>query len=483
MAISITPSSDYKKRELAATTKIKSTLTSLRSAKENENWTFDIGYTSALDFDIEEITGLKPPENWLEQAKAQNMQARALLRAGQRPVFLEQCVASAAQFNWADKNAVTPVKDQGPCGSCWAFGTHGAFEGSYAILNKNLINTSEQDTLDCSGAGSCGGGWWAFQYLIDTGSADESEYAYVAKKGGCRADVKHPYKAVTWGYVNSTVAIPSVAELKAALCEYGPLAIAVNVTPAFQAYTGGVFNEKNPGNVNHAITLIGWDDAKKAWRIKNSWGTAWGESGYMWIAYDSNKVGYGAAWVQAEVAPVCQDGPTLMAYQEFFFVDTKQFNANANVTSVSFNLPKEMLVSFVADASATIVKGSAPQMFTTGLYTAETPNTMFTGSLRRGSFTAANQYVPVHSSFAMKLPAGTHTVYWKIWLNGYTLQLDSGTLTILAVPCSMGGKIQVGGGLQAEVAGTVTAKEEIVTIRDQARPDLMITMDRPAGTQ
>jgi cathepsin L len=481
MARLITPSQDYGKREMAAPNKIKTSLNSLRSEKEKQNWTFEVGYTTALDFGLEEITGMRPPDNWLAGAKAQNVKAMATMKPGQKPMFLGQCVAGAAKFNWLDYNGVTPVKDQGNCGSCWAFGTHGAFEGSYAILNQALINSSEQDTLDCSGAGSCGGGWWAFQYLIDTGSADEADYAYTAVQGSCKSGVNRPYKATAWGYVDSTVEIPSVAAIKQALCEYGPLAIAVRATAAFQAYTSGVFNEKDPGDINHAITLIGWDDAKQAWRIKNSWGTGWGESGYMWIAYDSNKVGYAAAWVQAEVGQVCADGPSLLAYDEFYFIDNKKFTSNSNVTSVTFNLPKQMIVSVVADATGWVAQGGAVQNFTTGVYTGAAPNTVFTASYRRGTFTTANQHVPVHSSFAMKLPAGTHTFYWKVWLNGYTLQLDSGTLTVLAVPCSMGGKLQVGMGALSGKAGVVTAQEEIITTKDQENPDEFVTIDRPPG--
>jgi hypothetical protein len=99
MSISITPSQDYNKRELAASNKIKSVLKNLRSEKEKGEWTFEVGYTTGLDFNIEEITGLKPPENWLETAKQQNIQAEALMKAGQKPMFLGQCSAGAAQFN------------------------------------------------------------------------------------------------------------------------------------------------------------------------------------------------------------------------------------------------------------------------------------------------------------------------------------------------------------------------------------------------
>ena len=481
MAASITPSQDYDKRELAASSKIKGSLETLRSRKEERGWTFEPGYTTAMDFTIKQITGLTPPDDWLEQAVEQDGIAMAAMKAEQKPIFLKQCAAGAAKFDWSDHNAVTPVRDQGACGSCWAFGTHGAYEGSYAILNGVLLDTAEQDTLDCSGAGSCAGGWWAYQYLIDTGSANESDYPYVASKGSCKPDVDRPHQAITWGYVDSSKEIPSVADLKLALCEHGPLAIAVRVTSAFQAYTSGVFNETAAGKVNHAVTLTGWDDVKQAWRIKNSWGVGWGEAGFMWIAYNSNKIGYGASWVQAEVAPVSEECPTLLAHEEFYFVDNKEFSTHSNVASVTFNLPKEMYVSFVADSSAAIEEGTAPQQFKTGLHDGEAANTMWTASYRVGSLQSSNQHVPVHTSFALQLPAGTHTIYWKIWLSGYTIKLDSGTLTALAVPCSMGGKLKVGAVSEVQSDGGPADREQIITMRDQDRPDLYITVDGPTG--
>jgi hypothetical protein len=483
MAISITPPKGYERRELAAPNKIKSALADLRSEAAAKGWTFEVGYTTAMEYSIEQITGLEPPDDWLESAKEQDLQAQPL--EARKRVFLGKCAADAAAFNWADHGGVTPVRDQGPCGSCWAFATHGAFEGSYAILNNALEDSSEQDTLDCSGAGSCGGGWWAHQYLIDTGSAKEADYSYVAKQGTCKTGVERPYKATAWGYVDSANPIPSIDALKRALCEYGPLAVAVAVTPAFQAYKSGVFNESSNANINHGVTLVGWDDSKEAWRIKNSWGTGWGESGFMWIAYGCNKIGYAASWVQAKKGPPppppCKEGPSLIAYEAFNWPDKKQFSSNANVASVTFTLAREMYVSFVAESSAVIAEGSAPQYFRTGLYKGEATNVMWTASYRHGSFQAAGQHIPVHTSFATKLPAGTHTMFWKIWLRGYTIQFDSGTLTALAVPCSMGGQLQVEMAPLAEMAETMVDEEAIITTMLAGRPDLYVTIDRSAG--
>ena len=479
MKLSITPSLDYKRRERGASAKIKKDLAALRERAVARKWTFEVGYTTAMDFSVEQITGMKPPANWMAKAKIQNKLVKSLEIP--KRMFLGECNADADAFNWADHNGVTPVKDQGACGSCWAFGTHGAFEGSYAILNQTMIDSAEQDTLDCSGAGSCDGGWWAYQYLIDKGVAKEADYSYVATQGACKAGVERPFEAAAWGYVDENVEIPSVAAIKKALCEYGPLGVAVAVTDAFQAYKKGVFNEDSDEDINHAVTLIGWDDKKKAWRIKNSWGTGWGEAGYMWIAYNSNKIGYAASWVQAKPGTGCKEGQSLIAYEEFYWSDNKQYSGNANVLSVTFTLPKEMYVSIVADASAFVAQGKAPRYFRTGLYSDPVPNVMWTASYRWGSFEAANQHVQVHSSYAVKLPAGTHTYYWKIWLYGYTIGFDSGTLTVLAVPCSMGGSLKKEMAVPGRIGGIVAEGDATIMAGDAGRPDMQVTIDRSAG--
>ena len=290
----------YQQRELTATPEIKARLQTLRGEIAAKKYTFQVGYTKAMDYPLKKITGLVEPRDLNEQIKKQNLEAEKRVEKKMKSTVQAACSASAASFDWRNANGSTPVRDQGACGSCWAFATLGAFEGSNRIKNNMEINGSEQDLVDCNPWGyDCDGGWWAFQYVIDTGIANESDYPYTAAKGTCKTSVARPCKAAAWGYVGSTSAAPPVASLKQALCQYGPLSVAVNVTDAFQAYTTGVFNACVSGDINHGVTLMGWDDAKGAWLIKNSWNTAWGENGYMWIAYDCNNIGYAAAWVQA----------------------------------------------------------------------------------------------------------------------------------------------------------------------------------------
>ncbi len=302
---------NYANREQMASVQIKNTLKGLRLKITQQKFTFKVGYTTALDFQIAQITGLKAPDNLAQIAKQQNIKAAQLLKKFPYAIKVPSCSKTGRSFDWRRAAGTTPVRDQGPCGSCWAFATHGAWESSDRIKNKRSSDSSEQGSLDCNPHGySCGGGWWVHQYLIDTGAATEASYPYTAVKAACRSGVSRPYRAVAWGYVTNSGSVPSVAKLKEYLCRYGPLAVAVRVTSAFQAYTDGVFNERASGSVNHGVTLIGWDDSKHAWLIKNSWGTGWGSTcgygssrGYMWIDYSSNKIGYAASWVQAKTLP------------------------------------------------------------------------------------------------------------------------------------------------------------------------------------
>jgi len=314
----------FVEREKTASPQIKQQLTELRTQVVQRKLSFQIGYTAALDKKLETLAGTRAPANLPALAEKQNADAVKFLQVDEEtkqtflkahpnvlpeiPILRLPCVDLRA-FDWRKSGKVTHVRDQDGCGSCWDFGAMGAYEGSYLIRNNVALDTSEQHVLNCSSAGSCGGGWHAgvFNWMISNGNGNETADPYTANDKPCKAGVPTPFRAVAWGYVDPSGGIPTVAQMKAALCRYGPLTVAVYATPLFQAYAGGVFNEMDTSHgINHDITLIGWDDSKGAWLIKNSWGPYWGETGgygtergYMWIAYHSNNIGYGAAWVQA----------------------------------------------------------------------------------------------------------------------------------------------------------------------------------------
>jgi cathepsin L len=312
---------DYAKRELKASPEIKNVLVDLRAQKTTKKWTFDVVYTSALDKSLVQLTGLRRMANFKQFVIARNLKAKEDLKKLKKPhVAPPGCVAGDRSFDWRTRNGVTPIKNQDPCGSCWDFAAHAVLESSWLINNKQLINSSEQSTLDCLGSSdNCGGGHPsdACNYLQSTGSASTFNYPYTAVQGGCE-NAGDPYKLYTWGYVGDDDNIPSVNQIKEAICFYGPVGSEVYADHAMQSYGGGVFNEHATDDINHVVSIIGWDDDKQAWLVKNSWGTDWGNScgygtsgGYMWISYNSNSIGHGAFWVLAQEVEVSDHHDTL----------------------------------------------------------------------------------------------------------------------------------------------------------------------------
>jgi len=292
----------YAARLSQAAPEIREKIEKLQAEAGQKSWTFTVGYTHASDIPLDVLAGTRVPSNFLEAAKKQNEFANEAMKLHSRiRTEAKVCMPGMKSFNWRDLDKITPVRNQGTCGSCWDFTAVGAYEASYNLVNGRQIAASEQHVLSCSGAGTCHGGWYdkVFNWMLSHGTADATIVPYTVKEGTCRPDARSPYRASAWGFVSDKAHIPTAAEIKEAICAHGAVATTVRATPAFQHYTGGVFNEHDAGPINHAVLLVGWDDSKGAWLLKNSWTTNWGENGYMWIAYDSNSIGYAAAWVRA----------------------------------------------------------------------------------------------------------------------------------------------------------------------------------------
>lgn len=201
-------------------------------------------------------------------------------------------------FDWRQLSGDIPIRNQGACGSCWAFATTGPLE--YLIKNKSGldIDISEQYLISCNNnAFSCkSGGWWAYDSMT-SGIVTESNFPYVAYDIPCKScEIINTIKVTGWGYVDPGQGLPDDLSMKKALLTYGPLTVGVAVNTYFYAYKDGIFNINSQTGINHGVTLVGWDDNKGAWLLRNSWGSSWGISGYMYMKYGICLLGDGAAY-------------------------------------------------------------------------------------------------------------------------------------------------------------------------------------------
>lgn len=201
--------------------------------------------------------------------------------------------------NWVTDGAVTPVKDQGQCGSCWSFSTTGAMEGSYMIKSGKLISLSEQQFVDCSKMNSgCNGGLpdRAFKYAEKTQICSESDYVYTAKDGTCETCIGSIPK------LTSYTDVPKESESELQKSVYlTPIAVAIQAdSKEFQLYKSGIMDFNCGTDLDHAVLLVGYgtDNGVDYWLLKNSWGTTWGtsaveggENGYFKLIRGKNMCG------------------------------------------------------------------------------------------------------------------------------------------------------------------------------------------------
>ena len=231
---------------------------------------------------------------------------------GQKKFVAKAPASFPVTFDWRDYNGVSPVKNQGSCGSCWDFAATAVFESQILIKDGMLFDLSEQQVLSCNiYEAGCGGGWEeaAYELWQRFGAIDEGCMLYSADDSRpctqeiCTSGVAAKIKG--WVYIDN-----DVNAIKTAVQQIGPIATAMTVYNDFFYYIGGCYDHANtPDPVNHAVTIIGWDDticggSQGAWLVKNSWGADWGDSGYFYIKYGSCKIGSYSSIVSYPPDPV-----------------------------------------------------------------------------------------------------------------------------------------------------------------------------------
>merc|ERR1719421_672171 len=211
---------------------------------------------------------------------------------------VELPAATADSVDWVAKGAVTPVKNQGQCGSCWAFSTTGSVEGAFQIAGNPLTSFSEEDLVQCAGSSGnqgCNGGLMdnAFKWIESNGIATEASYPYTSgtgTTGSCKSSVTAAAKVSGF----QDVAKGSESGLKSSI-EAAPTSVAIEADKsAFQLYKSGVFDSSTCGKqLDHGVLAVGYGtmDGKDYYKVKNSWGATWGQEGYILMVQGKDMCG------------------------------------------------------------------------------------------------------------------------------------------------------------------------------------------------
>jgi cathepsin L len=220
------------------------------------------------------------------------------LRRGARQLTLKDGKVGAypsGSLDWVAKGAVTGIKDQGQCGSCWAFSTTGGVEGIVQLKHGHLTSLSEQELVDCAGSygnAGCNGGLMdnAFKYVQANGLCTEAAYPYTGKDGTCK---KTSCTMSTDSKISGYSDVTHTENAEGAALDAQPISIAIEADQSgFQLYKSGVFCGTCGQNLDHGVLLVGYGtDTTDYWKVKNSWGTSWGDKGYILMRRGKNLCG------------------------------------------------------------------------------------------------------------------------------------------------------------------------------------------------
>lgn len=222
-----------------------------------------------------------------DQTEAEMLQRMGAIDPNNTPAHIQTHTDETVPGKSIDyRNILQPVQNQGSCGSCWAFSATATFEGRRALSSPNQASykASEQEAVDCASSQyGCNGGWYeaVWQMAANNKFCTLASYPYKAVKGAC--------KMTTCDGAEHDKSYVMVAKTEAAMynaLQAGPISIAVDAS-TWSSYRGGVMTSCGTG-MNHAVVLAGYDSVKDAWVIRNSWGTGWGEKGYVYVKQGSN---------------------------------------------------------------------------------------------------------------------------------------------------------------------------------------------------
>jgi len=286
---------------LLAVTPAQSQLTAddiarMQQIAAEEGWTFTVDENPATQYSLGQLCGHRD---------------EAGPTPTPRPPYRTPVEDLPVRFDYRDANGLTPVKDQGGCGSCWAFATVGVVESAIKRLEAIDVDLSEQWLVSCNGQWmGCGGGGWAAELFCDwpdvcgqSGGVLEADFPYRAIDEPCQCTYQYPFGIDSYGYLSNYPGFFAVEEMKQIIYDYGPVYTSIFANDFIQAYSGGIFDACGTcpeEATNHAIVVVGWDDdqgSNGVWFIRNSWGEGWGEDGgYMRIEYDCCNMCYNAGY-------------------------------------------------------------------------------------------------------------------------------------------------------------------------------------------